>query len=56
MNAATVFGLAVRLIGVVLWPIAGWQIYDGLYVLAGRSSWVNTLSHAAYWSDEHSNG
>lgn len=48
MNPSQVFGIAVRVVGVLLWPVAGWQAYLALYVLAGRTSWVDTMGHAGY--------
>lgn len=46
MKASHLFGIIVRVIGVLLWVAALWQVYRAVFVLAGRTSWVDTYGHA----------
>jgi hypothetical protein len=48
MKPSHIFGIIVRVIGVLLWITALWQFYHAVFVLAGRTSWVDTYSHAFY--------
>jgi len=48
MKPSQVFGISVRIIGVLSWVVALWQFYHAVLVLAGRTSWVDTYSHAFY--------
>ena len=48
MKPSHVFGISVRVLGVLLWVAALWQLYHAGLVLVGRTSWVDTYSHAFY--------
>jgi hypothetical protein len=48
MKPSHLFGVIVRVIGVLLWIAAMWQFYRAVLVLAGRTSWVDTYGHAVY--------
>ncbi len=48
MKPSHVFGIVIRMTGVLLWLGALWQIYRAVVVLAGRTSWVDTYGHAFY--------
>lgn len=46
MKPSHLFGVIVRVIGVLLWIAALGQFYRTFFVLAGRTSWVDTYGHA----------
>jgi len=48
MKPSHLFGIIVRVIGVLLWVAALWQLYRTIFVLVGRTSWVDTYGHAFY--------
>jgi hypothetical protein len=48
MKPSHLFGVVIRVIGVLLWLASLWQFYLAVYVLAGRTSWVDTTGHAFY--------
>jgi hypothetical protein len=48
MKPSHIFGIIVRVIGVLSWLAALWQSYRAIFVLAGRTSWVDTFGHAFY--------
>lgn len=48
MKPSHIFGIIVRVIGVLLWIVSLWQFYLAVYVLFGRAAWVDTVGHAFY--------
>lgn len=48
MKPSHLFGIIVRVIGVLLWVAALWQIYGTILMLAGRTSWDPTFGTVFY--------
>jgi len=48
MKPSHQFGVIVRVLGILLWVASLWQFYRAVYVLLGRTSWVDTFGHAFY--------